>query len=273
MRTRLPLAGLVLSILCLFLLGAQPTTQPAEAPTTLRVMSYNIHHGRGTDGKVDLERIADIINAADVDLVALQEVDVKTTRSGGVDQPAELARLTGMHVRFGKARDYQGGDYGQAILSKFPIDAFEVHALPPADLAETRIALFAHIPGPTTDPTANRPDLLFVGTHLHHANEDFRLAQVTRLLELLRERSTSFALVTGDLNATPGSPPMERFLETWQDTTGDAALTFPAPKPDRKIDWLLLPKESDWRVTERQVLDEPTASDHRPIVVELQRAQ
>ena len=89
---------------------AQDTT-PAALPA-LRVLSYNLHHGEGDDGKLDLPRLAAVITASGADLVALQEVDQKTTRTGGVDQAAELARLTGLRFRYGKALDYQGGAYG-----------------------------------------------------------------------------------------------------------------------------------------------------------------
>ena len=83
------------------------------------------------DKQLDLARIANVIKAADVDVVAVQEVDIRTRRSGtDVDQLAELAKLTGMHGRFGKGRDYDGGEYGQAILSRQPIKELDVHKLP-----------------------------------------------------------------------------------------------------------------------------------------------
>src|SRR4051812_15481445 len=79
------------------------------APATLRVLTYNIHHGEGRDGQFDLPRLADVMKRAEPDLVALQEVDISTERSDGVNQLAELERLTGMHGEFGKAMDYRGG--------------------------------------------------------------------------------------------------------------------------------------------------------------------
>ncbi len=91
----------------------------AQSPT-LRIMTYNIHHCEGTDRQIDIERIAEIIRKSGCDLVALQEVDRRTTRSNQVDQLTELARLTGLHPYFGKAIDFGGGEYGVAILSKYP---------------------------------------------------------------------------------------------------------------------------------------------------------
>ncbi|MCY2995293.1 MAG: hypothetical protein NTY19_46640 [Planctomycetota bacterium] len=94
-----------------------PSGQAAE-PLRIRVLTYNIQHGEGTDGKIDLARTAAVIKRLTPDLAALQEVDKATTRSRGVDQAAELGKLTGMHVAFGKAMDFAGGRYGEAILSR-----------------------------------------------------------------------------------------------------------------------------------------------------------
>ena len=85
-------------------------------PFRLRVLSYNIHHGQGTDGRFDLARLAEVIDRLEPDLVALQEVDHRTRRAKGVDQAAELGRLTGMHSWFGKAMDFSGGGYGDSPL-------------------------------------------------------------------------------------------------------------------------------------------------------------
>lgn len=238
-----------------------------EERVPLRVMTYNIHHGRGTDDKVDIERIAAVINAAKPDLVAVQEVDIGVNRSGKIDEAAKLAELTGMHVRFGKARDYDGGDYGQTILSKRPITDFAVHELPGDAEAEQRIALFA-----TIEAGDGAPEMLFVGTHLHHQAEAHRVAQATKLLELLADQQRP-TIIAGDLNAEPGSESMALFLENWRNTTPDDALTYPAGEPIKKIDWILLAGADGWVVTDSKVIDEPTASDHRPVVVELEIAR
>ena len=88
---------------------------------TLRVLAYNIHHGEGMDGRLDLERIAALIREVDPDLVTLQEVDSVTSRTNAIDQAAELGRLTGLKPVFGRFMSYQGGAYGMALLSKWEI--------------------------------------------------------------------------------------------------------------------------------------------------------
>jgi endonuclease/exonuclease/phosphatase family metal-dependent hydrolase len=141
---------------------AEPAPKPAARdPRTLRVMSYNIHAGRGTDGKIDIERIARIIRDADVDVAAIQEVDQGTKRSGKLDLPAELRRLTGMRGEFAKAIDHDGGLYGQLILSRHEIRKLDVVKLPNRDGEEQRIAAVAEVlladPRPEQLVAAGRP--------------------------------------------------------------------------------------------------------------------
>ena len=77
--------------------AAAPGEAGRDGPAReLRVLSYNIHHGRGTDGAIDLPRIARVIAATRPDLVALQEVDRGTGRANGVDQADALGELTGL---------------------------------------------------------------------------------------------------------------------------------------------------------------------------------
>src|SRR6187401_2662233 len=107
--------------LCLF---SGCASKPQE-PQRLTILSYNVHHCEGIDKKLDIERIAGVINSVNPDFVALQEVDNKTKRTGHVDQTAEVAKLTKMHGYFGKAMQWEDGEYGDSVLSRFPIDKSE----------------------------------------------------------------------------------------------------------------------------------------------------
>lgn len=230
-----------------------------HAATTLRVLSYNIHHGRGTDGQVDLPRIAAVIRGSEADLIMLQEVDNRTTRTGGVDQTAELARLTGLHGEFGHQIDYQGGRYGQALLSRTPLEEPQVYVLPGDPMSEARIAFVAR-----TDVAGH--SLVIVGTHLHHLNPEVRLAQARAIAAL--DLGTGPMVLGGDLNAVPGSPPLEALLKTWTAATAEPLATFPAGHPTRQIDAILYRPVGVLEAQAARVLDEPVASDHRPILVE-----
>jgi endonuclease/exonuclease/phosphatase family metal-dependent hydrolase len=103
--------------------AARISVAPLASSRTLRVMTYNIHVGVGMDKKLDLPRIAGVINAQHPDLVGLQEVDRGVTRTQRIDEIAELAKLTRMDYAFAFNLRYQGGQYGVAILSSFPIRA------------------------------------------------------------------------------------------------------------------------------------------------------
>src|SRR5918993_2451435 len=136
----------------------------AAEPVRLTVMTYNIHLGIGTDKKFDLERIANIINAHRVDFVAVQEVDQGTTRVGGIDGPAELARLTGLHATYGPAMDHAGGKYGNLVLSRRPVTSSRVVALPhkPGGRREPRTAVGV------TCRLAGGDEVVVIGTHFDH---------------------------------------------------------------------------------------------------------
>lgn len=241
--------------------GAQPTGADS-GPSVLRVLCYNIHHGRGMDDQVDLQRIADVIRHAQPDLVALQEVDNRTMRTGGVDQTSELARLTGLQGKFVKQIDFEGGEYGQAILSKLPLPDVQVHWLPGMPQRERRIA------GVVEVKVAGQ-QLSFVTTHLHHANETFRAQQFDELNRLFGDAKHPVVLA-GDLNAEPGSQPLVKLAEKWQVAQqAPELITFPADRPTKQLDYVLFSPQDAFEVVSAEVIEEPLASDHRPLLVVL----
>ncbi len=246
---------------------------PAVKPLRLRVLTYNIHHGEGMDRKIDLPRIAAIIKEAKADVVALQEVDVKTRRVGGVDQAAELGRLTGLHHAFGKAMDYSGGGYGNAILSRWKLEAVVTHALPHTQGNEPRAAIAALIRLGEKGPCFN-----FISTHLDYkaASED-RTNQVKKLNELFGSAEKDEALPTlllGDMNATPTSDDIKLLREKWESAAHAPGMkaqpTIPSGEPRSLIDYVLFRPATRWRVIEVQVLEEKVASDHRPVLAVLE---
>ena len=249
----------LLHLIMLSLITSGCSTVSPTNTATLTVLTYNIHHGEGTDGKLDLERIARIIRSENPDLVAVQEVDQKTERTANVDQAAELARLTGLHHAFGKAMDYRGGAYGLVILSRWPIKDPQVHQLPQRAGREPRILFVAQIESP-------HGKLTFANTHLDHQLEEVRLEQARALNKILAE-TKSPALLCGDFNAGPESTTMKFLSEHWLDTAGDhAANTIPAGNPRKRIDYILAAPKNRWTTETSRVLEEPIASDHRPVL-------
>jgi len=232
-------------------------------PVAFRVLTYNIHHGEGMDGKIDLDRIAGVIRRSKTDLVALQEVDRGIERSGDVDQPAKLAALTDMHVIFEKNIDLQGGEYGNAVLSRFPVVWHRNHQLPKMPGNEQRglLEVYALIGG---------QKLTFFATHLdHQADDGERIASVAVLRELIGDSEGSPVIVAGDFNAAPDSRVIREVRAFLGDTSVDAGSespSFPADVPERRIDYILYGAHAGLRFTANQVLPEATASDHRPVV-------
>jgi len=258
--------------------GQETTT----GPRTLRVLTYNLHHGEGTDGVLDLERIARVIEGADVDLVALQEVDRGCERTGGVDQLAWLAERLEMDLSFAKFMDFQGGEYGLGILSRLePLGAWAIE-LPPGE-REPRAAAAIRVPSPLGG------ELVFVSAHFDWLSDDTaRFAQANALIAALEGEPS--VVLAGDLNDVPGSRTIgaldAAFLR--HGTEGGARRepqlpwSFPSDRPDRQIDFVMYrhPGQAHPGQTQEvaagssitgttEVLEVPVVSDHCPVLAVL----
>jgi len=231
--------------------------------SSLRILSYNIKHGRGMDGKVDLSRIAKVIGSVAPDLIALQEVDRNCTRSGSVDLTAELGARLGMDGRFGKFMNFQGGEYGMAILSKFPIIDHHIHELPKG--AEPRCALEVRVN--TGTPFG---DISFVGIHTDWTREDIRVAQCKALVDKLDNLQLP-VILAGDFNAGRDSKSVELFLGSGFEILAKHKVnTFPSTLPKVEIDFIMSRGLKNKKFT-HAVIDERIASDHRPVLIEFTR--
>jgi endonuclease/exonuclease/phosphatase family metal-dependent hydrolase len=238
-------------------------------PDPMRVLVYNIHAGTDATRSPNLERVAKVIKDSRASIVLLQEVDRKTRRSGSVDQLARLRELTGYRGVFGRTIDYDGGQYGIAILSRWRIASSAFAPLPvegaPANF-EARGALVARIVSP-------HGVIRVVNTHLDATRADvYRIQQARTLGDLARSQSDSgFTLLGGDMNAEPASEPMRILAGTgWQDLFASCGtgqpFSFPADKPTKRIDYLL--GRSNTNCVRAEILD-TQASDHRPVLFEV----
>ena len=269
------LKRLLAVVLLATLLPGCSTAPIKPEPLRLRVLSYNIHQGRGADGGIDLQRLASIIKRVEPDLVALQEVDRETKRSEGVDQAAGLGKLTDLQHYFAQAMSFQGGGYGNALLSKAPIGLAYTETLPlsgPPD-QEPRVVAIAELA--IQDDTL--PGIAFCGTHLNHQSSVTRLGQVRAINDEVLLSPNLPTILAGDFNFTPDSKPYRAMITAgWVDTAaafGDPKPTIPANKPTKRIDYVFVRPASAWRVIDVKVLDEPVASDHAPVLVELEYIQ
>ena len=237
-----------------------------QAPSRLTVMSYNIHHGRGIDEQVDLSRIAEVILASGADLVALQEVDVGTARTDQRALAGELAELCGMTRVFGKNIDYQGGDYGNAILSRLPILWSQNHHYDMIRVGEQRGLLQVVV-------ELDGREVGFFTTHIDYRPDDTE--RIKHMAEIDRVRgghSDLPVILCGDFNDTPGSrthaASRQEWIDAWESVGTGSGFTFPSETAAKRIDYVFLSRGRGLTPL-RSWIPMSLASDHRPLVLEL----
>lgn len=244
----------------------------------IRILTYNVHSCRGTDGRLSPERIAAVVAGARPDVVALQELDVGRARTGGLDQAQAIARELGMRFHFHPALRVEEERYGDAVLSALPmrlVKAGPLPGLPRKRLLEPRGALWVAV------DLGGGTELQVVNTHLGLLATE-RLAQAAALLgeEWLghpdcRGRSS---VLLGDFNAVSRSPAYRLLATRLRDAAAAAALggrrkprpTFPSRWPMLRIDHVFVAGDLETVATEvRRGPLERAASDHLPLVVDL----
>lgn len=228
---------------------------------TLIIMSYNIHHGADATDTDQLDNMARFIKASGADMVGLQEVDSVCRRSGNTDQLKRLAELTGMHYAFARHMAYDGGAYGQGILSKYPISGVRnnrLTLLTKSGKKDSRALLSAVIHLPE-------------GKKVVLASAHFALDSVSRLIQA-RETIAFLAndsipvILTGDLNSLPGNRDVQ-LLKTYFAVTDPAGrFTFPVDRPAKMIDYIFITGKFPHRVADHTVLNNIRWSDHLPVV-------
>jgi endonuclease/exonuclease/phosphatase family metal-dependent hydrolase len=242
------------------------TVAKTESAGTIRVMSYNVRHcSPPVTGLIDIDGTAAAIKKQNPDIVALQEIDVNTGRDGKIDEAAELGKKTGMEVYFGKAIDHDGGEYGVAILSKYPITNAVVHKLPTLESTkgEHRVLLTAeiHLPGGKS--------IVFGSTHLDAqgppTNRDLQIQEIINITKTIK---LPFILA-GDLNAQPGTNVINQLDQHFTRSCQTCGFTIPADKPNKTIDYISFTPAADFKVISHEVIVEPKVSDHAPILAVL----
>lgn len=242
---------------------------------SLRVMTYNIYGARATSpaNAADLDAIAEVIRRQNPDFVTLNEVDVFTNRTGkDVHQARDLAEKLGMEWHFSKAIDRDGGEYGDAVLSKYPILEKPSYRLPCA----------AEQPGEDRSLCVIRvqidgKDLYVASTHLDHLSGDAsRLVQATEIRRIRDTELEGDLILCGDLNAIPSSNVIATMTSFLTNTGPIDQYTFPSDDPSRKIDYIMYAPIEHFGVQNCQVVSRGDqqvggvdASDHRPVIADI----
>lgn len=245
-------------------------TGPADTTSdrVLRILCYNIHHASppSKPDSIDLTAIAKVINDAKPDLVALQEVDVFTRRSGPYNQAEELAKKTGLKSYFFKAIDHDGGEYGVAILSRYPVTETLRYALPTKEGSggEPRVLGTAVISLPGDHK------IIFASTHLDAQRDSVnRLLQINAIKSQLKN-AVYPVIIAGDFNAAPGSEVIRVLDSHFKRTCNPCDFTIPVDVPRKAIDFIALSPAEAFRIKEHQVIPERYASDHLPVFAVLE---
>jgi endonuclease/exonuclease/phosphatase family metal-dependent hydrolase len=170
-----------------------------------------------------------------------------------------------MHPLFGRAMEYDGGEYGEGILSRFSFLETKNNPLPHSSRHEPRAPLEVLLELTSGD------EIIFIGTHFDHTRDQTdRIAQARRINKLFKKTKKP-TILAGDLNATPESEPMKILSRFWTDASArDPQPTFPSSNPRRRIDYVLFRPADRWKVLETRVIDEKVASDHCPLLVVLE---
>ena len=240
--------------------------------TAVRLVTFNVHHGVGVDGRHDLGRLTRLLAATDADLICLQEVDRRFgVRSEHADQAAELAAALDRELAFAASLQAAGGgQYGNALLSRLPVLDSRVHPLPGSGEPRTALRAVVGVPGGA---------LTVLTTHLANRSRADRAAQAAELAEL----AGAEGIVVGDLNADAGAPELAalraRLTDAWTaaPARGDQSrrlslhrgqgCTHPVRRPRVRIDQVWVP--AGVTVTAARVLDGSAVSDHHPLQVDL----
>lgn len=231
----------------------------------LRVLTYNIHHGVGEDSVLNLNRIANVILSANPDIVSLQEVDHDVPRSNNVLQTQRLAELTGMQWYFGKARNLNGGAYGNGVLVRNGIDILDTtnHQLPNPDNVEPRSVIEMNL---SVDSNPGTTEFKFFVTHLMHDSSAGRIASAQYINGLVSGSSVP-AILAGDMNFNPGSTAFNITTNEWADLTN---VNNSGKNRNNQIDYIFYRSSSQWDVVSQSqfIVNATTnvASDHHPLL-------
>lgn len=248
----------LLSLLCFFaLISLSLSAQKyPQRENTQRLMTYNIRHGQGLDGKMDCERIARVIAEVNPEVVGLQEVDSVANRSGKIDIMAELAKETGMYPIFGHSILFDGGKYGNGMLTKEKPLSVKKLNLP--GKSEARTALVVEL-----------SKYVVVNTHL--SLDEAEAHQSVAIINAAIESHQKPVFLMGDLNVVPDSETIKELKKNWQVLNSTRQATFPANQPDSLLDYVLGYKTNGqtYGIHRATVVNEPVASDHRPVFVDI----
>lgn len=235
------------------------TNAQRNAPDTLalKIASYNVRNAKGMDNVVDFDRVAKVIMEMDADALAIQELDSATQRSNGWVVIDELAKRTNMFASFNASIEYSGGKYGNGMLTKE--EPLKVSAIALPGREEVRSLLVVEL-----------QDYVICCTHLSLNAED-RQASIKLIAQYTKEYISKPLFLAGDFNASPEAEEIRELSNNWILLSDSTQATFPSDEPAEVIDYIFMKSNDGLNhiVKNAKVVNEPMASDHRPLWVEV----
>lgn len=269
---------IALTVIILFYIGISACSKDSttvdnsqQDANVLRFMTYNIHIANPPSQPstvVDVDTIAKVIKKVNPHFVTLQEVDRFTDRSGkNLDQAAKLSELTGMHYKFFKAINRSNGEYGLAILSKYPILEFNQVELPfvAGTGAELRTMGWVRV------QLDNGQDIIVATTHIDHLEDANRELQTREILKAFKSYHNYPIVLGGDFNMNQSNSIWDLYKIVFNVPCATCPNTHSASKPTTSIDYLLLNNKAAeiFSIKSYQTYLETYASDHLPVVMDL----
>lgn len=237
-----------------------------DSTKIVKILFFNILHGKTMKGDFNLDVIAKVIIDANPDFVALQEVDYKTNRAKKYDLVTELGWRAKMAPIYARAMPYDGGEYGEGVLSKHTFLSTRNIPLPHLPDDEPRAAL------EITTVLPSKDTISFIGTHLDHLKVDTNKIMQAKEINKVFSNNKYPTILAGDLNAEPNSNTMNILESYWTASYDKTNLqsTFSSENPTQKIDYVLFYPKHKWKVLETKVICDTIASDHCAYLVTLQ---
>ena len=230
----------------------------------IRILSFNLRSGLGMNGQLDIQRQTELIRSFAPDAAGLQEVRIrKELPPEQGNMPAIMGEKTAMHFYFGRTIENDTFEYGIGILASHTSEWVEEMLLPQPDTMEQRTVLVVKI------RKENR-EFYMVNTHLVFEEDagKVRLEQLQAITDLVREKGYVPAILTGDLNAQPDEECIRYLSRNWG-MTDLTEPTFPADRPEIRIDYVAWYPKDAFTVNKFEIVREAEASDHRPVYIEL----
>jgi len=262
------LRWIIVAIVIVILTAACAARTKSTAPVALKVMSYNTHHCNppGKANVIDLNAIAAVIKNEQPDVVALQEIDVNAARSGKINQASEIASKAGdPYYYFADAIPFDGGQYGVAILSKYPLSETQTHRLRTDEKlgGERRVFATAVVQLP------NGKKFQFGCTHLDAQSDDInRRLQIREILDVTASMTLPI-IIAGDFNAREGSEVMKMLDSKFTRTCKQCLPTIQEDGEPMAIDFIAFRPSGTFNIKSHKVLNHTSASDHYPVVAVL----